>query len=107
MLQYKVHPATTISVKTQFAGNEIHKALIKLLKHLEGAYLTEFELFDEGGYWQALDEEKLNRQFNRYNFLLNKVTEQLKDFKAKKDDTAESLAERLEKFLNERCSHSE
>jgi hypothetical protein len=107
MMQYDVHPATTISVKTQFAGIEIHKAVIKLLKHLKEVYLTEFELFDEGGYWEALDEEKLNRQFNRYNYILSKVTEQLKDFKAGENDTAASLAERLEKFLNERLGPSE
>lgn len=107
MMQYDVHPATTISVKTQFAGIEIHKAVIKLLKHLKEVYLTEFELFDEGGYWEALDEEKLNWQFNRYNYLLSKVTEQLKGFKASENDTAASLAERLEKFLNERLGPSE
>jgi hypothetical protein len=107
MLHYDVHPATTISVKIQLAGIEIHKAAIKLLKHLKEVYLIEFELFDEGGYGEALDEEKLNRQFNRYNYLLSEVTNQLKDFKAGKNDTAASLSERLEKFLNERFGRSE
>jgi hypothetical protein len=107
MMQYDVHPATTISVKTQFAGIELHKAVIKLLKHLKEVYLTEFELFDEGGYWEVLDEENLHRQFNRYNYLLSKVTEQLKDFKTGENDAPASLAERLEKFLNDRFGRSE
>ncbi len=107
LLQYNISPATTISVKTQFAGIEVHKAVIKLLKHLKEAYFSAFELSDEGGYWDNLDEEKLNRQFNRYNYILNKVTEHLKDFKANENDTAESLAERLEKYLNERLGSSE
>jgi hypothetical protein len=65
------------------------------------------ELSDEGGYWDNLDEEKQNRQFNRYKYKLNKVTEHLKDFKANENDTAESLAERLEKYLNERLAGPE
>ncbi len=67
LLQYNISPAT-ISVKTQFAGIEVHKAVIKLLKHLKEAYFSEFELSDEGGYWDKLDEEKQNTQFNRYNY---------------------------------------
>jgi hypothetical protein len=105
--QYNISPATTISVKTQFAGIEVHKALIKLLKHLKETYFKEFELSDEGGYWPTLDEEKLNQQFKRYNYILHKVTEHLKDFKANENDTASSLADRLEKFLNERLGNAE
>src|SRR5258706_14932408 len=52
LLQYDLHPATTISVKTQFAGLDIQKAVIKLLKHLKTKYFSEFELYDEGGYWE-------------------------------------------------------
>jgi hypothetical protein len=107
LLQYNISPATTISVKTQYAGIEMHKALIKLMRHLKEIYFQEFELSDEGGYWDNLDEEKLNQQFKKYNYLLHKVTEHLKDFKGDENDTAESLADRLEKFLNERFGSTE
>src|SRR5258706_16433411 len=46
LLQYDIHPATTISVKTQFAGIDAHKAVIKLLRHLKANYFSEFELND-------------------------------------------------------------
>jgi hypothetical protein len=107
LLQYNISPATTISVKTQFAGVEAHKAVIKLFKYLKETYFSEFELSDEGGYWDNLDEEKLNQQFNRYNYILNKVTGHLKEFKANENDTAESLVGQLEKYLNERLSSPE
>jgi hypothetical protein len=102
LLKYEIIPATTISVKTQYAGIEVHKALIKLFKHLEKPYFKEFELNDEGGYWNTLDEDTLIQQFDKYNFLLQAVRDHLKDFKSDKNDTAESLAEKLEQFLKKR-----
>jgi hypothetical protein len=102
LLQHNIQPATTISVKTQFAGIDVHKTIIKLLKHLKANYFSEFELDDEGNYWETNDENILQRQFNNYNYFLNAVSEALKDFETKKDDTPESLTERLEKFLNGR-----
>src|SRR6266508_4286767 len=79
LLQYKIHPATTISVKTQFAGIEAHKAVIKLLKHLKAKYFTEFELNDEGGYWESDDEQILQQQFRNYELILDTVSEALQD----------------------------
>jgi hypothetical protein len=106
LLQYDIHPATTISVKTQFAGIEVHKAVIKLLRHLKANYFSEFELSDEGGYWESNDEKVLQKQFDNYEFILDTVCEALQDFKSKPNETAESLADRLEKFLNERLKKS-
>jgi hypothetical protein len=102
LLRYNIHPDTTISVKTQFAGVETHKTLIKLLKHLKAKYFTEFELNDEGGYWETDDENVLRQQFNNYEFILDTVCEALEDFKTKSGETAESLTDRLEGLLKER-----
>jgi hypothetical protein len=105
LLQYNIHPATTISVKTQFAGIVAHKAVIKLLRHLKANYFTEFELNDEGGYWETDDENILRRQFSNYEVILDTVCEALQDFKSKPGEQAESLADRLERFLNERLKN--
>ena len=94
-------PTSPISTKTQFAGMQAHVALLKLLKHLKEKYFAVFELDDEGGYWNMWDKEVLKKQFGRYDFLLNALTETLKDFKSQPGETAESLADRLEKFLEE------
>ena len=100
--QYNIHPATTISVKTQFAGMDAHKAVIKLLKHLKANYFSAFELYDEGGYWESDDENILRQQFARYEFILDAVCDALKDFNSRPGETPASLAERLENFLKDR-----
>lgn len=102
LLLYNIHPATTISVKTQYAGIAVHKAIIKLLWHLSKTYLAHFELQDEGGYWESGDEAVLQKQFELYNTLLKEVKTALTDFKSSPEDTPQTLAERLEAFLNTR-----
>jgi hypothetical protein len=102
LINYGIEPATLISVKTQYAGIEVHKAVIKFLKHLEQTYFSEFELNDEGGYWETLNDDILANKFDQYNLILRAVSEHLKDFKPDGTDTAESLAERLQEYLNKR-----
>jgi hypothetical protein len=102
LLRLEIDPATTISTKTQFAGIDAHKATIKLLKHLKANYFSEFELVDEGGYWENEDEKILQEQFSRYEFAFNAVCEALRNFETKPGEAAESLGDRLERFLRER-----
>ena len=97
-----IHPATVISVKTQFAGIDAHIAIVKLLKYLKANYFEKFELNDEGRYWESDDEDILRRQFKNYQLILNEISEDLKGFEAKPGEMAESLAHRLERFLKER-----
>jgi hypothetical protein len=102
MLQYDIQPATTLFTKTQFAGIEVHKAIIKLLKHLKYCYFSQFDLMDEGGYWESDDEQVLQKQFAKYNIMLEAVSAALLDLKKENGETAASLADRLEQFLKER-----
>lgn len=101
-LRCNIEPANTVSVKTQFAGVDVHMAATKLLRHLARRYFSVFNVSDEGRYWETDDEEILRKQFGLYNALLNAVAETLKDFNAEKGDRPERLADRLEAFLNER-----
>jgi hypothetical protein len=101
-LQYNIQSASGITVKTQFAGMDAHRAIIKLFKYLEAKYFSAFELHDEAGYWETGDEVVLRQQFSRYDFLLDAISDALQDFKGRKNETIESLADRLEKFLKER-----
>lgn len=99
-LQYNIEPATTISVKTQYAGIDAHIAIIKLLKHLSKKYFSAFDLSDEGKYWETNDEKILQQQFNNYNAALSFVTGKLKNFRATENETPQSLAERIERLLH-------
>ena len=87
------------STKTQFAGIEAHKAIIKLLKHLDKKYLKDFTLVDEGSYWETGDDKILQKQFDNYNAAMDIFCDALKDMTAIPGESAESLADRLERLL--------
>jgi hypothetical protein len=92
----------TTSTKTQFAGPDTHIAVIKLLRYLKEKYFKEFELVDEGNFWETDDEKILLEQFARYEFALNIVIDALSHMKTMTGEPVESLAERIEKVLKKR-----
>ncbi|HLF46842.1 MAG TPA: hypothetical protein VI548_10475 [Chitinophagaceae bacterium] len=92
----------TTSTKTQFAGPDAHMALIKLLRYLEEKYFEKFDLQDEGKFWETNDKKILLEQFARYEFLLNTVGEALSNMKTLPGESADSLADRIEKMLRKK-----
>ncbi|MBK8522171.1 MAG: hypothetical protein WAT20_09320 [Ferruginibacter sp.] len=96
-----------VSTKTQYAGMDIHVAVLKLLEYLKDKYFSFFELSDEGMYWETKDIEVLKSQFARYNFIVNSVRNALSDFKALPGETAESLTDRLEELLKNKFGSNE
>lgn len=92
----------TTSTKTQFAGAEAHMALIKLLRFLKEKYFKEFELQDEGQYWETGDEKNFLRKFNQYEYALEFVRDTLTEMKTEAGETTESLISRIEKLLNDK-----
>lgn len=92
----------TTSTKTQYAGEEAHIAIIKLLKHLSKKYFKDFTLEDEGNYWETEDKEILHKQFERYNAAIDMFRDELKDMSAKPGETADSLVDRIERVLREK-----
>lgn len=99
LLQYNIEPATIISVKTQYAGIDAHIAVIKLLKHLGTKYFSDFNVYDEGKYWETGDEQILQQQFNNYDAAINFVAGTLKNFKVIKSEAPQSLVERIAKLI--------
>ena len=97
----------TVSVKTQYAGMDIHLTILKLLQYLKDKYFSVFELSDEGMYWETKDVEVLKTQFARYDFIVHSMRNALKDFKAKPGETAESLADRLEELIKKKFDDGE
>lgn len=90
------------STKTQFAGADAHIAIIKLLKYLSKKYLKDFTLNDEGNYWETGDENFLLKQFERYDFAMDAFSDALKNLPGVAGETFESLADRIERILNEK-----
>lgn len=91
-----------VHVKTQFAGPDIHIALLKLLYYLKEKYFETFWLDDEGYYWEKWDKKVLLSQFARYNFILDSVATALVDVKLAPGETAESLGDRIEEILKKK-----
>jgi hypothetical protein len=91
-----------IHTKTQFAGPQVHIAVIKLLRYLSNKYLSFFELNDEGMYWETNDEKQLLEQFKKYNFILDAVTDALSNMKVIPGEKPQSLIDRIEEVLKKR-----
>lgn len=81
--------------KTQYAGEEIHKLIIHLLKYISKKYLKEFSMIDEGEYWETGDEKLLHENFERYNFYLNAVYDGLRNVPLNKGEDMEAYFIRL------------
>ena len=86
---------TMLAVKTQYAGIEIHKLIVHLLKYLSKKYFTDFKVDDEGKYWESGDEKLLNKIFRQYNDLLQNVSFGLQNCPIKKGETFEQYFERI------------
>jgi hypothetical protein len=91
-----------VSTKNQYAGPDTHIVVVNLLQYLKEKYFSDFELTDEGMYWETKDEKVLLSQFAKYNYALKTVTEALSDFKSVPGENVTSLAERLEAFLKKK-----
>lgn len=91
-----------LSVKTQYAGIEIHKLVIHLLRYLSKKYLQDFRLSDEGEYWETGDEKVLQEAFTRYTDLIESFASSLENYPKKTGESFEAYFERLLRQINER-----
>ncbi len=63
--------------KTQYAGIDVHRSFIKLLRQLSQKYFSQIIVVDEGQYWETNDEEVLQSQFQKYNFIIDRMAVEL------------------------------
>lgn len=89
-----------ISVKTQFAGMMIHAIIINLFKYLSSKYLANFEMIDEGLYWESGDENLLNEKFEAYNTLLDNFNLSMETFPIEEGEDMASYFQRLMTYIN-------
>ncbi|MBK7425730.1 MAG: hypothetical protein IPI60_01160 [Saprospiraceae bacterium] len=85
-------------VKTQFAGPEIHIALIKLFKYLSAKYFDFFEVRDEADYWETMDKDILLGKFKYMDNLLNKVESWLNSEIFSDANNLEDIVDKIEKL---------
>jgi len=88
-------------IKTQYAPLEIHIAVIKLLKYLKSRYISNLEVFDEGDYWDTMDEKVLK---DKMDFLASRIAMMGDILDAHKEDFStaknpEELIEKIESLL--------
>ena len=91
-----------LSVKTQYAGIEIHKLVIHLLRHLSKKYLQDFILSDEGEYWETGDEKILEDAFKRYTYLIESFATSLENYPKESGESFEAYFERLLRQIQEK-----
>ncbi len=92
-------------VKTQFAPLDVHITIIKLFKYLKEKYFAEFEVFDEGDYWDTGDKnilkakmDFLSERINEVEKILSESNDELNNIKSP-DELANKLEEILQKKL--------
>ena len=84
-----------ISVKTQYAGIKIHVLVIQFLKYLSKKYFLNFNVSDEGKYWETGDLEILKKQFKLYNALIDDFSLGLQTIELQEGETIEDYIKRL------------
>lgn len=90
-----------MSVKTQFAGIKSHQLIIQLFKHLSKKYFSNFELSDEGMYWETNDIEILKKNFKRYTAILDGFSLAIQTFPVNKSENIEDYILRLLNVVND------
>jgi hypothetical protein len=91
-----------LSVKTQYAGVELHQFIIQLFRYLSKKYFADFKLTDEGKYWETNDEAVLKASFKKYTELISSFTSTIESYPIIADETIENYFERLLKHINDK-----
>lgn len=92
----------SLSTKTQFAGIEIHKLVIHLLKHVSKKYLSNFTLSDEGQYWETGNAKLLQENFDRYESIFEVFTSSIESSPMKKGEDFETYFKRVFKQIHDK-----
>jgi len=88
-----------VFTKTQFAGVETHKTIVKLLQYLSTRYFIQTEVDDETGYWETGDENMLKEKMGFLNGAITAVSEIFRNLEKVEGESIDGLADRLEAIL--------
>lgn len=96
-----------LSVKTQYAGSDVHLFVIQLFRYLNDKYLADFMMSDEGGYWESNDEYLLKKRFDRSTELIDGFKSAIQNQPILKDEDMENYFLRLLKKINDQKNMEE
>lgn len=96
-----------LHVKTQYAGEDTHVALVLLLKYLEKKYFRDMEVYDEGNYWDTLDKTVLSERFAEYRRLIDVVKTALEKESFQETDNSGTIANQIERIIRDRLGDGE
>jgi hypothetical protein len=88
-----------LATKTQYAGLQVHAFVINLLKYINGKYLQNLQVTDEGGYWETGDIKILEENFNTYNVLLKAVGNAFENNPMREGENLDDYFERVLKDI--------
>lgn len=90
-----------LSVKTQYAGSDVHLFVIQLFRYLNEKYFADFELSDEGEYWESNDESLLKKNFKRYAELIDGFASAIQNEPIRMNENMETYFLRLLKQIHD------
>lgn len=96
-----------LSVKTQYAGVELHQFVIQFFRYLNKKYFTDFKMSDEGSYWETNDLALLKKNFKRNLDFINSFASSLEYIPIQTGETMEFYFERLLKLLHDKKNHED
>lgn len=91
-----------LAVKTQYAGMGTHLFIIQLFRYLNTKYFADFNLTDEGGYWETNDIEVLKANFKKYDAIMSGFSSALECIPMKPEELLEEYFDRLIKVVQKR-----
>jgi len=94
------------SVKTQFAGPQIHITLVHLLDYFSAKYFDDFEVKDEAEYWETRDEKLLQEKFNFLNGILRNFESNLEMMPKRPNESLEDYLRRIMENVNKNNNQS-
>lgn len=90
-----------LSVKTQFAGPTIHKTIVELIRYLSKKnYFSEFDLVDEGEYWETGDEKLLEQKFKENGDLIDGFSLAVETTPVNQGESYENYFKRIQKMID-------
>jgi len=96
-----------LSVKTQYAGRDVHLFIIRLFRYLNEKYFADFKLSDEGEYWETNDEYLLKKNFDRYTELIDGFASAIQNQPIRMDEDMETYFLRLMKQIHDHKNQDE
>lgn len=91
-----------LSVKTQFAGSKIHMQVIKILDYFKKKYFENFDLTDEGNYWETKNEQLLEDTFKKYTNLIEGFHSLLENIPIGEEESIEKYLTRIAEMVHKK-----